>query len=145
MALRTKKPKKKKSSTPTATSLRNAADRLAREYCKRGQSCEAEGFLLAKGRIACSGWLEWAHLKSRGPAYYAIRHHPANCVCLCSFHHRYFHANPDEFGRFVEQVHPGRWDKLNDLIRQRAESPCPTPLKEVYQEWIRYYKEKHNG
>jgi hypothetical protein len=127
------------------------ADRLAREFAKRPGVClvEVARFMGADVpgsalRVPCAGCLEWAHLKSRGPAYYSIRHDPENSVCLCSAHHRLFHAEPDAFVRFIEAVHPGRWDRLGEKLRARAESPVKRPLVEIYADWVEWY-DRRNG
>lgn len=117
------------------------ADALAREHCKRNGVCMAQGWS-DQGRqpIQCFGRLEWAHLKSRGPKYYSIRHDPENCVCLCSAHHRHFHNEPDQFYRFIESIFPGRWDELNRRLIERSKSKCPPRLVDVYQQWIEWYR-----
>lgn len=133
--LRRKPPKPKKKTT--ASSLRAKADRLAREACVSRGVCEAAAWPGIQNK--CSGRLEWAHIKSRGPAYYSIRHDPLNCVCLCSLHHRWFHSEPDKFYRFIEWIDAGRWDYLNSKLNERSSCGHRMPLADVYRSWIDHY------
>lgn len=140
-----RKPSKASGKLP-AKRLMERADRSAREFAKRAGVCLVEVARFMGAEVPgsalsapCAGRLEWAHLKSRGPAYYSIRHDPENSVCLCSAHHRLFHAEPDAFVRFIEAVHPGRWDRLGEKLRARSESPVKKPLAEIYADWVEWY------
>ena len=148
--MRRRAPLKRKSAKGSgklpAKRLMEQADRLAREFAKRPGVCLVEvarfmGVEIPRSALLapCAGRLEWAHLKSRGPAYYSIRHDPENSVCLCSAHHRLFHAEPDAFVRFIEAVHPGRWDRLVEKLHARSESPAKKPLAEIYADWVEWY------
>lgn len=93
---------------------RNKCDELAGLLCRSKGRCEAEGY----GGIRCSDRLEWAHCKSR--RFIAIRHDKLNSLCLCNAHHRHFTEHPDHWTSFVEQTFPGRWDYLNERLRDNS-------------------------
>ena len=87
------------------TQLRNKADRLYSTYIRSVGRCEAAGHPMANGDRECSPKLECAHIISRSynwtRTFYDDRGN-RNAVCLCSKHHRWFTANPVEWGRWVE-------------------------------------------
>lgn len=131
-----RKPRPKK---PSATTLKNKADKLAAAWCKRVGECRAQGY----AGIKCSQRLEWAHVKSRG--HLVIRHDPRNSVCLCNLHHRHFTVNPDEWVKWADSNDPGVWDYLNSILILRKEERPPKKMIDVYEEWIRWYKEKESS
>ena len=92
---------------------RNKADRLFSIQIRSYGECEAAGHL-----FDCSPKLECAHWVSR--RYSWTRTYEPNAFCLCSAHHRWFTANPTEFGRWA--------------IDQRGE--------EVYQKVLRRSQER---
>ena len=73
---------------------RNKADRLFSIQIRSYGECEAQGHL-----IDCSTKLECCHWISR--RYSWTRTYEPNAYCLCSAHHRWFTANPTEFGRWA--------------------------------------------
>ena len=73
---------------------RNKADRLFSKQIRAIGYCEAQGHL-----IDCTPKLECCHILSRRYAW--TRTFEQNAVCMCSSHHRYFTANPVEWGKWV--------------------------------------------
>ena len=57
-----------------------------------------------------AGNLQCAHIISR--SYKSIRTVPENAVALCAKHHMYFTHHPLEWREWVDERHPGLWDKL---------------------------------
>ena len=91
---------------PTRTQLRNKADLLYSKHIRAIGYCEAAGATMANGDIECSPKLECAHIISRGYNWtrtFFDDDGNRNAVCLCSKHHRWFTANPVEWGRWVEE------------------------------------------
>ncbi len=88
MTRRKKKPKK--------TTVVNKNDKLFSELVRSRGKCEAQGH-----DVPCSGidTLQCAHIKSR--RYKALRWDLKNAYSLCAAHHYYYHANPDDYGRFI--------------------------------------------
>ena len=70
------------------------ADRIFSTQIRSLGQCEAAGF-----QMECSPKLECAHWISRRYAW--TRTWADNAFCLCSAHHRWFTANPTEFGRWA--------------------------------------------
>lgn len=113
--------------------------------------CQAHGIPVLNGGEwikECEGNLECCHIKSR--SYHSIRHTPENALSMCSRHHHWFTANPASFGNFVEEMHPGREDLLNELIRERKGfkylKNMKTEMRAHYrQELKRIIKERNSG
>ena len=89
---------------------RNKADRLFSIQIRSYGQCEAAGHL-----IDCSTKLECCHIISR--RYSWTRTYEPNAVCMCSAHHRYFTANPVEWGIWVLD---NRGQDVYDDIRARS-------------------------
>lgn len=123
---------KPKAKNASARTLMLRADKLAGAACRALGRCEACDLF----GLCCSNRLEWAHLKSRGIKY--LRHDPLNCVCLCNIHHRFFTGHPDLFRDFIEDLKPGTWQRLNNLLIEQKEKS----LKPDYEYWIDYYTRK---
>ena len=107
--------------------IKKKLDKLVGAHCRSKGVCEARRY----SGDQCSTKLEWCHIKSR--RYLSVRWSPNNCVCMCSAHHRYFTANPDEFIEFLEQEFPHR------LVALREEFLPSKPMKrwemeELYNE-----------
>lgn len=142
----TKKPRIPKSNVPGANRMRKTkagkprqkslcakADKLCREYFqKTAKECEAKGAIVCGFPIPHSERLEWAHLKSR--RHKTIRHHPLNYMALSWAAHAFFTCHPDLFTVFVEQKYPGRWERLNDLLKEGS--------KPDYEYWVSFYSQK---
>lgn len=62
-----------------------------------------------------SGRTECAHLYGRRAA--VTRWDMLNAVSLCHACHRRFTENPMDFTSWIESIHPGRWDILNEKRR----------------------------
>ena len=73
---------------------RNKADRLFSLQIRAFGECEAAGH-----KFDCSTKLECCHIISRRYAW--TRTYEPNAVCMCSAHHRWFTANPVEWGKWV--------------------------------------------
>ena len=109
----------------TGSSLTRKAEKLARNACLEncGHRCMAAGRFgvecaprIAAGRV----WpfLEWCHLQSRGMGGGdRLKFHPENCIALCGAHHKWFTSHDLTFRQFIEEIWPGRWDKLAELER----------------------------
>lgn len=88
------------------------ADRRLAAFCRRrdGGRCQVPG-------CGSTYRLEWAHLirRARAPS---LRWTPDNATTLCHRHHAYFtHAGDGVWRDFVEEVLPGRWERLRQLER----------------------------
>lgn len=103
-----KSPLKKKSKKMVAMSK---LDNAARELCYRRGKCELEGYW----GLECSKKMDWAHLKSR--RYPSLRWNEKNAMLLCASHHFASHNHPDLFTQAVEELYPGRWDYLNNVLK----------------------------
>ena len=83
----------------TPTQYRNKADRIFAQQIRGYGECEAAGF-----QFQCSNKLECCHIISRRYAWtrtFNDEQGNRNAVCLCSKHHRWFTANPVEWGQWV--------------------------------------------
>jgi hypothetical protein len=133
------KVEKPKEKVRSVAAIQREADRLAAAFCKSVGRCEAMGWVAPDGSAnACSERYEWAHVKSRGQLF--LRHNPRNSFSLCNVCHRRFTEHPDHWYRFVEDTRPGTWDYLNAQIKERRDCKVKMPLREVYADWIGFYK-----
>lgn len=71
------------------------ADKLFGQIVRGRGHCEAAG----QANRQCSPKLETCHIVTRARSN--TRCVEANALCMCSSHHRYFTANPVEWGLFI--------------------------------------------
>lgn len=43
----------------------------------------------------------------------------------------HYHANPDQFTALVETLYPGRWDLLNEILRNTPRGPRAHEKQEI--------------
>jgi hypothetical protein len=95
-------------------------DNTARALCVKRGKCE---------RCTETAGLQWCHIKSR--AYKVIRTDKRNSLCLCRECHAWQHAEPHEFGVWLD-LHdkgptgdPGRMEHLNARMLECEDKPTP--------------------
>lgn len=93
------KPKKPKKKT-----LKNKADRIFSLYIRQIGYCQLKG----KDNINCGGYLQTAHIITRGA--HAIRWNPLNALCICQGHHVYYTHHPREWEEMIQKYFPENWE-----------------------------------
>lgn len=89
----------------TKTSITRALDKVASEIVRKRGRCE---------RCSKKETLQCCHIYSR--TYRNLRWDLDNLLCLCAGCHFYFHKNPIEFTRFIEQkLGKEKVEQLNEI------------------------------
>ena len=117
---------------------RNKADVLYSKHIRAVGYCEAQGHEMANGDTACSPKLECAHILTRSYAWtrtFMDEDGNRNAVCLCSKHHRWFTANPVEWGKWViDNIGADVYDVVRRRSQQRAKFDWESELARL-KEW----------
>lgn len=103
-----------------------------RERARLIKKCDTTFSRIIRHKNACDrcssrAFLQCAHIISRN--YHGTRWDEENAMCLCSKCHLWWHREPVLAGRWLEEMWPGKFDKLN-LKRNQIQK---LDLLEVYE------------
>lgn len=130
LAKRTKKRKKLADGTPVPSDA--TLDMYMSQYIRMKGECE-----LYDIAIKCGGTLEHHHVTPRTKSK-ALRWHPLNGLCLCQYHHSWFHSNPISSARTLDELFgKERWDECDRIKREER-----VPTREDKIALLKWLKEE---